>query len=135
MDHNEAEECGEHTPLLTQATDLFPKSHEITDAIERLTLLVTIRLPKFAVVERDDLEDTVVNDKFAEVARNACNTNRDVLIFVALKAMERFQIQSQGSPRWSELLETRANICESLAHKLYVFCINVTRIHLSVEYN
>lgn len=117
MDHNEAEECGEHTPLLTQATDLFPKSHEITDAIERLTLLVTIRLPKFAVVERDDLEDTVVNDKFAEVARNACNTNRDVLIFVALKAMERFQIQSQGSPRWSELLETRANICESLAHK------------------
>ncbi|KAG2171336.1 hypothetical protein INT43_002958 [Umbelopsis isabellina] len=117
MDHNEAEECGEHAPLLSPASNLFPKSRDITDAIERLILLVTIRLPKFAVVERDDLEDAVVNDKFAEVARKACDINRDVLIFVALKAMERFQIQSQGSPRWSELLETRASICESLAHK------------------
>jgi L-asparaginase II len=120
MDHNEAEECGEHAPLLTRATNLFPKSQDIAAAIERLTLLVTIRLPKFAVVERDDLENAIVNDQFAEVARKACDINRDIMIFVALKAMERFQIQSQGSPRWSELLETRASICESLAHKLCV---------------
>ncbi|KAH8551939.1 hypothetical protein BGW37DRAFT_318020 [Umbelopsis sp. PMI_123] len=112
-----AAESEENAPLIRYSEESLPKNHEISNAIQRLLLLVTMRLPKFAIVERDDLEDTVVTDTFADIARRACNIHQDSLIFVTLKAMERFQIQSQGSPRWSELLETRASVCESLAHK------------------
>lgn len=112
------DEANENSPLIRYSEDTLPKNEEIGAAIQRLILLVTMRLPKFAIVERDDLEDAVVNDSFATIAKKACYIHQDSLIFVALKAMERFQIQAQGSPRWSELLETRASICESLAHKL-----------------
>lgn len=113
-----AEEANENSPLIRNSEDILPKNDEIIAAIQRLILLVTMRLPKFAIVERDGLEDTVVNESFAAIAKKACNIHQDSLIFVALKAMERFQIQAEGSPRWSELLGTRASICESLAHKL-----------------
>ncbi|KAG2178592.1 hypothetical protein INT44_001745 [Umbelopsis vinacea] len=111
------EDSNENAPLIRYSEQTLPKNDEVSGAIQRLLLLVTMRLPKFAIVERDDLEDAVVTDAFAEIAKKACNIHQDSLIFVTLKAMERFQIQAQGSPRWSELLETRASICESLAHK------------------
>ncbi|CAO3679507.1 unnamed protein product [Umbelopsis ramanniana] len=107
----------EHAPLIRYSEEALPKNDEVSGAIQRLLLLVTMRLPKFAIVERDDLEDAVVTDAFADIAKKACHIHQDSLIFVTLKAMERFQIQAQGSPRWSELLETRASICEGLAHK------------------
>jgi hypothetical protein len=112
------EDSNEHAPLIRYSQEALPKNDEVNGAIQRLLLLVTMRLPKFAIVERDDLEEAVVTDTFAEIAKKACHIHQDSLIFVTLKAMERFQIQAQGSPRWSELLETRASICESLAHKL-----------------
>ncbi|GAB5590363.1 Calcium channel yvc1 [Umbelopsis nana] len=112
-----AEEANENSPLIRNSEDTLPKNEEISAAIQRLILLVTMRLPKFAIVERDGLEDAVVNESFAAIAKKACNIHQDSLIFIALKAMERFQIQAEGSPRWSQLLETRASICESLAHK------------------